>query len=567
MKGPRSQLSQTAAPHPAPPLPGQDCHPIPKDPDQEAIPPSPGNTSGPCDPSRVPRQPSEDRWRHWPGLAEHNPDALFLFDASGLILEANQRAVALTGYTVAELRTKRIGQIELGAPPEVLEGTDIPERFSFDGLLQHKSGTIVPSETCGTRFADQGRVLVLASVRDGTAHKEQGKALAQARDQAMAASRVKSDFLASMSHEIRNPMNIILGMAELLRETPLSASQLKFVSAIENAGQVLLRLLNDILDLSRVEANKTDLRPERISPRAFFQDLGDALRIPIEQKGLEFQLHLPDNLPQYIDSDPARLQQILMNLVWNAIKFTSRGGIAMGADLVPSPTGPTCLQVFVTDTGIGIPADKQDCIFDPFIQADAAVKRQHGGTGLGLTISKRLVELMGGRIRVESRQGRGSCFSFSLPLSSGLAPAAGPLSMEQAIGSPANAFKIHRLLLVEDSRTNQELVTMFLADEPYEIISASSGPKALELFTCQSFDCILMDVEMPGMDGCETTLAMRRWEQEHCSRHTPIVMLTAHAFSDCKLKGQQAGCDSFLSKPIRKSRLIQELRSLLGATF
>jgi PAS domain S-box-containing protein len=507
-------------------------------------------------------QESEQRFRK---LAENSPDAFFLHDMSGAILDVNQRACEMLGYSAEELQGMHIRQVEFGCPPETLQAfwnNLQPGSFSFDGLSRRRDGTTFSSEVQGVAFMERGRMLALVATRDVTARKTLEKDLEQARDQAMAANRAKSEFLANMSHEIRTPMSIILGMSELLGETPLTAAQQKFVDAIGNAGHVLLQLINDILDLSRIEANKVNLCPVNVCPRTLLTELGETLRIPIEQKGLEFHVRLADNLPRHIRIDPAKLQQVLMNLIWNAIKFTPRGRIEVGAEQVASAVDTPCLQIFVADTGIGIPADKRECIFEPFIQAEASTKRRYGGTGLGLAISKRLVEQMGGRIWVESEGGHGSRFSLALPLS--LAPAVEePLAGEETTPPLAADARSRRLLLVEDSVSNQELVKLFLEDEPYAITTVSSGDEALKLFVEQPFDCVLMDVEMPEMDGFETTAAIRQLERKAGVSPTPIVILTAHAFSEYERRGCEAGCDGFLSKPIGKARLAQTLRSVL----
>ena len=500
---------------------------------------------------------SEQRFRL---LVENSPDAFFLHDMDGAILDVNHRACTMLGYEAAELLALHIYDIEVICPPETLLGfwRDVcPGPFSFDGLGRRKDGTTFPSEVQGVVFTERGRLLGLVATRDVTPRKKLERKLKQARDQAMAANQAKSEFLARMSHEIRTPLNILLGMTELLRETLLTDRQRQYADTIESSGNMLLRLIDDILDLSRIEANRIALYPETIQPREWLRSLGESMRIPIEQKGLTLTLALAANLPKHFRTDPARLQQILLNLLWNAIKFTPQGGIELGA--VMADTGAACLHIFVTDTGIGIAADQFERIFDPFTQVDASTRRRHGGTGLGLAICKRLVGLLEGRIQLDSTLGQGSRFTIILPLKTASLAESAPAQSAVTVATE-NPDRGYRLLLVEDSLSNRELVKLFLEDEPYSLAEAETGTEALSLFAGQTFDLVLMDMEMPGMDGCETTRALRRLERETGLRPTPIIMLTAHAFSEYEEKCRQAGCNGFLSKPIRKAQLITELR-------
>ena len=507
---------------------------------------------------------SEQRFRL---LVENSPDAFFLHDMEGAILDVNRRACAMLGYEAAELLALHIYDIEVICPPETLLGfwRDVrPGPFAFDGLGRRKNGTTFPTEVQGVAFPERGRLLGLVATRDVTPRRKLERKLKQARDQAMAANQAKSEFLASISHEIRTPLNILLGMTELLRETLHTDRQRQYADTIESSGNMLLRLIDDLLDLSRIEADRVALQPETIRPREWLRNLGESMRIPIERKDLTLTLALADNLPDHWWTDPARLQQILLNLLWNAIKFTPQGGIELGAVMADTGAGVAGLHIFVSDTGIGIAADQAERIFDPFTQVDASTRRRHGGTGLGLAICKRLAGLLGGRIQLDSTLGQGSRFTVILPLKT--ASLAGSVPTPSAVAVATSPPQGYRLLLVEDSLSNRELMKLFLEDEHCTLTEAETGTEALSLFAGRTFDLILMDMEMPGMDGCETTRALRRLERETGLRPTPIIMLTAHAFSEYEEKCRQAGCDGFLSKPIRKAQLITELhRHLLEA--
>ncbi len=508
---------------------------------------------------------SEERFRM---LARNTPDAVFLHDMEGRVMEVNARACQLLGYDEATLKQRRISDFEASCPPEAL--LDIwrnlqPGPFSFEGLARRRDGTTFPTEVQGVAFVERGRMLALVAARDLTARKKLESTLAEARDAAMAASRAKTDFLASMSHEIRTPMNIILGMAELLRETGVSSSQKAYLDAIENAGRVLLDLINDILDLSQIEANKIELRTEAFAPAAIIGDVCAFMGISARQKGLAFTVRLADDLPRTMRNDPARLSQVLMNLIWNAVKFTATGGIEVAAAPVADAKGRAAVRVDVADTGSGIAPEELERIFDPFTQAEQGKGRRPAGTGLGLAICRRLVTCMGGVIAAESEPGRGSVFTFTLPSLSEARPTpVRPVAVRADAPHAPPPARPRRLLLAEDSESNRELVKLFLQQEAYEIVAAETGLEAVELFTAGPFDLVLMDMEMPEMDGCEATQAIRRFETQTGAARTPILMLSAHAFSEYEEKGRQAGCDGFMSKPVRKADLVKTLREALA---
>ena len=512
---------------------------------------------------------TEERFRL---LVENSPDPFFLHDMSGTILDINQRAVDSLGYTAQELLTMHIWDVEVICPPEQLRAVwknMRPGSFRFLGLSKRKDGSTFSSEVEGVAFEERGRMLALVAIRDITPRIQMEENLKQARDQALAANRAKSEFLAIMSHEIRTPLNIILGMAELLREKTDPTAQDQFIEAIEKAGNVLLNLISSILDLSRLEANRTELRLETINPRAFLLEFGESVRILIEKKGIGFKLEVDDNIPSEMLADPSLLQQVLMNLIWNSIKFTKRGKITLGAEQnITEPNEPV-LMVYVSDTGIGIPPEKLENIFDPFTQADASTSRNYGGTGLGLTICKRLINLMQGHIKADSIEGEGSKFSFILPLPLPKTTDTKEFNTKTTTtlpkeGKVPSLSKEHyHILVVDDSEPNRGLISLFLDSEPFIVHFASSGLEAIEQFKSRKFDCILMDVEMPGMDGFEVTKKIRHLEALSQSSPTTIIMLTAHAFQEYRQKGLDSGCDGYLTKPIRKNILITEIYKIL----
>lgn len=396
--------------------------------------------------------------------------------------------------------------------------------------------------------------------------RRQTRELAEARDQALAASRVKSDFLASMSHEIRTPLNAIIGMADLLSETRLDEDQGKYVSVFRKAGEALLSLVNDILDLSKIEAGQLVLEETDLDVTEVVANAADIYEHKCREKGITLAAEIDPAVPRRLLGDPTRLRQVILNLIGNAIKFTEQGGITVRVEPDPQQPAPGRLRIAVADTGIGIPADKREAIFQSFTQVDSSTTRKYGGTGLGLTISQKLVERMGGRIWVESEPGRGSTFYFTLAC--GVAPAAPEPRPTQAAepepGRPALTAGPGRILLVEDTPDNRMLIKAYLKREPYTVDEADNGETALARFKTGDYDLVLMDVQMPVMDGHEATRRIRAWEAEQGRAPVPIIALTAHAIREEVDKSAAAGCTAHLTKPIKKATLLDTIRRYLG---
>lgn len=505
---------------------------------------------------------SEARFRL---LAQNTPDAVFLHDMRGQVLDVNDRACTLLGYDRETLLGLTVPDFEIVCPPEVLHGiwdAMRPGPFCFEGLARRADGTTFPTEVHGVAFMERGRTLSLVAARDLTLRKRYEQNLAEARDAAMAASLAKTEFLANMSHEIRTPMNIILGMTELMRAANLTSAQKRYLAALDNSGRLLLHLLNDILDISQIEANRLELRSRAFDPAALVAEVREFMRVPAEEKGLFLTVRRDGDLPATLVNDPDRLRQVLVNLIWNAVKFTPCGTITVTLAPHAPADGRPSVRIAVADTGIGIAPEDCRRIFDPFTQAAGPGGRRPAGTGLGLAICKRLVEGMGGQIGLESTPGQGSRFSFAIP------------SLEEAPAGPAPVRtprpdrpgeapgRRRRLLLAEDSLANQEMIRLFLENGPYDIEVAGTGREALARFAPGRFDVILMDMEMPEMDGCAATEAIRRLEAATGLWRTPVLMLSAHAFAVYEQKGLAAGADAFLTKPIRRALLLDALRAI-----
>ncbi|HTT08877.1 MAG TPA: ATP-binding protein [Gammaproteobacteria bacterium] len=390
--------------------------------------------------------------------------------------------------------------------------------------------------------------------------REQTLELARARDQALEASRVKSDFLASMSHEIRTPLNAIIGMGELLGGSSLSTEQNRYVQVFRKAGEALLDLVSDILDLAKIEAHQLTLEQIDFDVFKLLQDAVDIHALKAAERNIDLVLQVAPGLPRHRRGDPTRLRQVILNLTGNALKFTERGKVVVAA--VPSGEQPAGVRFSVTDTGIGIPSDKHQTIFESFSQVDSSTTRKYGGTGLGLAICKTLVEMMGGTIGVESEPGRGSCFFFELPLP--IADTAGRPDIASNV-APAATPEIPRarLLVVDDNVDNRLLIRAYLKTAPCDIDEADNGAVAVDKFKQSRYDLVLMDMQMPVLDGYSATRAIREWEHAQGRLPAPIIALTAYAVREDVDKSLAAGCTAHLTKPLRKQMLLENLRQFL----
>ncbi len=392
--------------------------------------------------------------------------------------------------------------------------------------------------------------------------RQRTQELEKAMHGALAASQAKSEFLANISHELRTPMNGLLGMLDLVLDSHVAGEQREQVEIAQRCAYSLLDLLNDILDLSKIEAGRMILEKVPFDLRSVAEDCVRAQAAKAQQKGVDLRFEFAGDVTS-VNGDPLRLRQIVANLLSNAIKFTEKGWVSVRQAVITGADGKLNMVLDVVDTGAGIPAEKVPLIFEKFTQADSSISRKYGGTGLGLAITKRLVELQGGQIRVESRVGRGSTFTVEIPFET--APAVEipvePLP-EQRIAAPT--AKQARLLLVEDNAVNQRVVLAMLRKKNYAIDVANNGQEALEKLehAAEPYNLILMDVQMPILDGLETTKAIRRNENWN---YLPIIAMTAHAMIGDRERCLQAGMNAYISKPVQQAGLIAVIEQYLAS--
>jgi PAS domain S-box-containing protein len=502
---------------------------------------------------------------------EFAPEGVGLVSQDGRVLLANSRFEGMFGYDRGEL---------FGRPIEsLLPGLDLAEVASSDAAAidlertaRRADRTMFPADvSLGSLEAEDG-IQTIAVVRDVTERKraeetlrrafarerEASALLAEARDEALRASRAKSDFLANMSHEIRTPMNGVIGMTELLLHTSLDPVQRDYAETVQSSGAALLRLIDDILDLSKVEAGKMRLETLDFSLSGVVEGVASMLAPRALQKGLRLQAHIQGDVPDRLRGDPGRLRQIITNLASNAVKFTEEGEVTIGVSLA-GPGDPCTVRFEIRDTGPGIPPGARPHLFESFYQVESSSSRRHGGTGLGLAISRQLAGLMGGRIGVETDVGAGSTFWFTVRL--GIAQEA-PWTAAAAPPAELPATGRGCVLVVEDNPVNQKVAVRILEVLGFETEVAANGAEAVEAASRHRYAAVLMDCQMPVVDGYEATAEIRR--REGSDRHTPVIAMTASAIEGDRERCLAAGMDDYLSKPVHPDEIAGILNRWIG---
>lgn len=500
-------------------------------------------------------------------VAENANDAVIVFDKTGRITWVNNAFSRLTGYSLDDVMGRRPNSLlhgpltssETVAKIDNAAATHTPLRIEIQNYTKSGDPIWVETNLVPLPNTAQNAGGMIAIERNITHSKARETQLAEAMLKAERSERAKTEFLATTSHEIRTPMNSIVGIADLLAEQELDDQSKEYVTALQDTAQSLVRIVNDILDLSKLEAGKLKITPNVFELHEFFGKLDGLLRPRAEAKGLSFSIDLPEELP-LIYADEGRIRQILVNVIDNAIKFTRSGGVTVSVQ--GSRIANTCrFAVDVTDSGIGISDDGMRRLFGYYAQAEDTTSQEYGGTGLGLAISRQLAREMGGDLTVVSHEGQGSCFSLFLPV-----PCATRRIVEEtpAAQAPAPApqdLSGRTVLVAEDNATNRMLMSKFLEKCGAEILFAEDGQQAITITEARSPDLILMDMQMPGVDGLEATRHIRAMD---LAAQPYIIALTANAQKDDRDNCIAAGMDDFLTKPVRKVQLLETLQQVLA---
>lgn len=471
------------------------------------------------------------------------------------IIEVNEIICKKLGYTREEMLNLFIVDINKNQGVEyyknVIDNVEKKGNYTFENIHMTKDGQEIPVEVSAHYIEMDGKKYIFSLARDITERKQVEEEMKIAKEQAEAANKAKSEFLANMSHEIRTPINGIVGMIDLTLHTDLNEEQKDNIITAKNCAKSLLNIINDILDFSKMEAGKLNIEAIDFSVKELMEEIIKAHSVKANQKRLELSYSFSSNVPIYINGDPNRLQQVLDNLINNALKFTQKGEVNISVKKSEYKGDLTKLKFAVSDTGIGISQEGLSKLFKSFSQVDGSYTRKFGGTGLGLVISKQLVEMMGGEMWVESEVSKGTTFYFEILFKTGSSPEIKPV-MEKSIPVPQKKSSI---LLAEDDKVNQTVIYRMLKEDGYTVDIVENGKAAVEAFKNKNYDLILMDIQMPLMDGVEATRIIRNMEGDN--KHTPVIAITAFALNGDREKFLSLGMDAYVSKPVSMKELLE----------
>ncbi len=504
-------------------------------------------------------------------VAKNTENGVLISNTDGIVEWANDGFTRITGYTIEEIIGKTPSSLMLG-PNSNMETIayarkkqEEKEPYYIEILNYHKSGRPFWISIVNTPVKEENELIGkhIEIVNDITEKKKTEFRLVHAKNMAEQSAKVKEQFLANMSHEIRTPMNSIIGFTELLMRSKLNSDQQDSVSAIRQAGENLTVIINDILDFSKIEAGKLNIEQTLFSFPEVIKTVKSLFALKAKQKNVKLIFNIDHKIPEALIGDAVRLDQVLINLVSNAMKFTSKGWIEVSAELKSIAEKRCIVQFKVEDTGIGIPKDKLDMVFHSFTQASSDTTRKYGGTGLGLTIVDQLVKLMGGTLNLKSNEGTGTLFSFTLEFEKGSEE---DIVLINKVIAPAEdvSLKGMKILLCEDNEMNQRLVDKIIRKQwNADLDIAPNGKAGFELFKKNDYSIILMDVQMPEMDGFETTRRIRNYRDKDKAQ-VPIMAMTADALVEERKKCFEAGMNDYLSKPFKQGELLHKILTLTG---
>jgi len=513
------------------------------------------------------RKAIQERLERYQIIVEKANDIILFIDHEGNILEVNDAAVRMYGYTFEEFLSMTIFDLRrMEKAGYIMKQIEVAQKegIIFETIHYRKDGSCFPAEVSsqGNKLGDKR--VILSIVRDITERKKHEEILISTMKKAEEANAAKAQFLANMSHEIRTPMNGIIGMTDLALVAECEEEQKEYLRIVKSSTMSLLRVLNDILDYSKMEAGKIDLEEVPFNLLNTITEVIELFDVSAKQKGLTLSLYFDSQIPAILIGDSLRLRQVLSNLVGNGIKFTSHGEVTIRVTMEEGHENKVKIRFLVTDTGIGISKDKLDKLFKRFSQVDESNTRQFGGTGLGLAISQKLVEIMGGKISVESQDGIGSQFFFTASFKVQeeeqclVADASNPKEFNSL-----EKLQTQSILLVEDDIVSRKIVTHFLMKHGFKVIAVENGKEAVTILQKENFDLILMDINMPYLDGYSVT-AILRSNQENMNYSTPIIAMTAYALKGDREKCLEAGIDDYLSKPINLNEFLEMVQRYVG---